>query len=178
MLSVGFLEGDLRKGIGPAVLGWQRCPGLLMLCFVVATYPRTMKVWYKIAQLFLMPMQPVVPTAQVYVTVYSDGPTRVLRFSDEPNITSSQAEQSILDLAARLKQVRVIVRLHSDPAVRAELADLPLTLHPLPTGARCCCYPDCSLGDACGKELVELGMISLPAANSWNRDSSWRAYTS
>lgn len=43
---------------------------------------------------------------QVYVTVYSDGPTRVLRFSDEPNITSSQAEQSILDLAARLKQVR------------------------------------------------------------------------
>lgn len=41
---------------------------------------------------------------QVYVTVYSDGPTRVLRLSDEPNITSREAEQSVLDLAARLKQ--------------------------------------------------------------------------
>ena len=51
-------------------------------------------------------MQPLLHGVQVYVTVYSDGPTRVLRFSDEPNITSSQAEQSILDLAARLKQVR------------------------------------------------------------------------
>lgn len=45
---------------------------------------------------------------QVYVSVYSDGPTRVLRFSDEPNISSSQAEQSILDLAARLKQARIL----------------------------------------------------------------------
>lgn len=44
---------------------------------------------------------------QVYVTVYSDGPTRVLRLSDEPNITSTEAEQSVLDLAARLKQVRL-----------------------------------------------------------------------
>ena len=42
---------------------------------------------------------------QVYVTVYSDGPTRVLRFSDEPNITSREAEQTVLDLAARLQQV-------------------------------------------------------------------------
>ena len=49
-------------------------------------------------------------TVQVYVTVYSDGPTRVLRFSDEPNITSTQAEQSILDLAARLKQARTLTR--------------------------------------------------------------------
>jgi hypothetical protein len=47
---------------------------------------------------------------QVYVTVYSDGPTRVLRLSDEPNVTSSEAEQSVLDLAARLKQVRCRVR--------------------------------------------------------------------
>ena len=43
----------------------------------------------------------------MYVTVYSDGPTRVLRFSDEPNISSSQAEQTILDLAARLTQARL-----------------------------------------------------------------------
>lgn len=42
---------------------------------------------------------------QVYVTVYSDGPTRVLRLSDEPNITSKEAEQTVLDLAARLQQV-------------------------------------------------------------------------
>ncbi len=41
---------------------------------------------------------------QVYVTVYSDGPTRVLRLSEEPNVSSSQAESSVLDLAARLKQ--------------------------------------------------------------------------
>lgn len=39
------------------------------------------------------------------MTVYSDGPTRVLRLSDEPNITSTEAEQSVLDLAARLRQV-------------------------------------------------------------------------
>ena len=42
---------------------------------------------------------------QVYVTVYADGPTRVLRFSDEPSTITVEAEQSILDLAARLKQV-------------------------------------------------------------------------
>ena len=43
---------------------------------------------------------------QVYVTVFADGPTRVLRFSDEPSAVTVEAEQSILDLAARLKQVR------------------------------------------------------------------------
>ena len=42
---------------------------------------------------------------QVYVTVFADGPTRVLRFSDEPSAVTVEAEQSILDLAARLKQV-------------------------------------------------------------------------
>jgi len=42
---------------------------------------------------------------QVYVTVFADGPTRVLRFSDEPSTVNLEAEQSILDLAARLKQV-------------------------------------------------------------------------
>jgi hypothetical protein len=48
------------------------------------------------------------------VTVYADGPTRVLRFSDEPNITTIEAEQSILDLAARLKQVTMTYRLHPE----------------------------------------------------------------
>ena len=43
--------------------------------------------------------------AQVYVTVYADGPTRVLQFSDVPNLGNLEADLSILDLAARLKQV-------------------------------------------------------------------------
>lgn len=43
--------------------------------------------------------------AQVYVSVYADGPTRVLRFADEKSTALLEAEQSILDLAARLKQV-------------------------------------------------------------------------
>jgi len=42
---------------------------------------------------------------QVYVSVYADGPTRVLRFADEKSTALPEAEQSILDLAARLKQV-------------------------------------------------------------------------
>lgn len=42
---------------------------------------------------------------QVYVTVFADGPTRVLRFSDDPSTVNVDTEQSILDLAARLKQV-------------------------------------------------------------------------
>ena len=42
---------------------------------------------------------------QVYVTVFADGPTRVLRFSDDPTNVNVDTEQSILDLAARLKQV-------------------------------------------------------------------------
>lgn len=45
--------------------------------------------------------------SQVYVMVYADGPTRVLCFSDEPSIQLVEAEQSVLDLAARLKQVRI-----------------------------------------------------------------------
>ena len=44
---------------------------------------------------------------QVYVSVYADGPTRVLRFADAKSTALLEAEQSILDLAARLKQVRV-----------------------------------------------------------------------
>ncbi|KAL0018632.1 hypothetical protein WJX77_009530 [Trebouxia sp. C0004] len=42
---------------------------------------------------------------KVYVSVYADGPTRVLRFADEKSTALLEAEQSILDLAARLKQV-------------------------------------------------------------------------
>ena len=41
---------------------------------------------------------------QVYISVYADGPTRVLRLADEKS-TAREAEQSILDLAARIKQV-------------------------------------------------------------------------
>ena len=44
---------------------------------------------------------------QVYVSVYADGPTRVLRFADAKSTALLEAEQSILDLAARLKQVSV-----------------------------------------------------------------------
>lgn len=43
--------------------------------------------------------------AQVYVTVYADGPTRVLRFSDEKNLSSLEQQHVTLDLAARLRQV-------------------------------------------------------------------------
>lgn len=42
----------------------------------------------------------------VYVSVFADGPTRVLRFSDDKNVSSLEAQNIILDLAARLKQVR------------------------------------------------------------------------
>ena len=42
---------------------------------------------------------------QVYVTVFADGPTRVLRFADVLDQGAEEAEQSILDLAARLRQV-------------------------------------------------------------------------
>ncbi|KAK9800258.1 hypothetical protein WJX73_008605 [Symbiochloris irregularis] len=42
---------------------------------------------------------------KVYVTVFADGPTRVLHFSDVPNLVNPEADLSILDLAARLKQV-------------------------------------------------------------------------
>lgn len=48
---------------------------------------------------------------QVYVSVYADGPTRVLRFADAKSTALLEAEQSILDLAARLKQVRVLIAL-------------------------------------------------------------------
>ena len=41
---------------------------------------------------------------QVYVSVYADGPTRVLRFADEKATALLEDQQSILDLAARLKQ--------------------------------------------------------------------------
>lgn len=42
---------------------------------------------------------------QVYVTVYADGPTRVLRFSDEKNASSTEHRHVVLDLAFRLKQI-------------------------------------------------------------------------
>ena len=42
----------------------------------------------------------------MYVTVYADGPTRVLQFSDEPTLANSGYDQSIVDLAARTKQVQ------------------------------------------------------------------------
>lgn len=42
---------------------------------------------------------------KVYVSVYADGPTRVLRFSDERAVSSLEHQHIILDLAARLKQV-------------------------------------------------------------------------
>ena len=46
------------------------------------------------------------PFLQVYVSVYADGPTRVLRFADEKSTALLEAEQSVLDLAARLRQAR------------------------------------------------------------------------
>lgn len=42
--------------------------------------------------------------------MYADGPTRVLRFSDDKNMSSLEAQNVILDLAARLKQVRCCVQ--------------------------------------------------------------------
>lgn len=42
---------------------------------------------------------------RVYVTVLADGPTRVLRLSDVRARGDADSEQSILDLAARLRQV-------------------------------------------------------------------------
>ena len=40
------------------------------------------------------------------MTVYADGPTRVLQFSDEPTLANAGYDQSIVDLAARTKQVQ------------------------------------------------------------------------
>jgi len=54
--------------------------------------------------LALLPCPPARPRS--YVTVYADGPTRVLRFSDDRNLRSQEARNQIRDLAARLKQVR------------------------------------------------------------------------
>ena len=39
------------------------------------------------------------------MTVYADGPTRVLRFSDEKNVSSTEHRHVVLDLAFRLKQI-------------------------------------------------------------------------
>lgn len=41
----------------------------------------------------------------MYVTVYADGPTRVLRFADQQSVASLEAQESVLDLKARLAQV-------------------------------------------------------------------------
>lgn len=56
---------------------------------------------------------------KVYVSVYADGPTRVLRFSDEKNISSLEQQHVVLDLASRLKQVESQLR-----AVNAQFARL------------------------------------------------------
>ena len=42
---------------------------------------------------------------KVYVSVYADGPTRVLRFSDDKSVFSTDQKRDILDLAYRLKQI-------------------------------------------------------------------------
>ena len=47
---------------------------------------------------------------KVFVTVYADGPTRVLRFSDERTVSSLEHQHIILDLAARLKQIEEQLR--------------------------------------------------------------------
>lgn len=47
---------------------------------------------------------------KVYATVYADGPTRVLRFSDGNNVSSSEHQHVVLDLAFRLKQIEYELR--------------------------------------------------------------------
>ena len=47
---------------------------------------------------------------KVYATVYADGPTRVLRFSDDKNVSSSEHQHVVLDLAYRLKQIEYQMR--------------------------------------------------------------------
>lgn len=42
---------------------------------------------------------------KVHATVFADGPTRVLRFSDDKNVSSTEHKHVVLDLAFRLKQV-------------------------------------------------------------------------
>lgn len=71
-----------------------------------------MPLWGKVLQsknrcAHLTLVQGRVLVMQVYVSVYADGPTRVLRFADAKSTALLEAEQSILDLAARLKQVSV-----------------------------------------------------------------------
>lgn len=59
---------------------------------------------------------------QVYVSVYADGPTRVLRFADEKSTALLEDQQSILDLAARLKQASV------SPRTLCNCSHLPLLM--------------------------------------------------
>ena len=40
------------------------------------------------------------------MTVYADGPTRVLRFADQQSVATLEAQESVLDLKARLAQAR------------------------------------------------------------------------
>lgn len=61
--------------------------------------------WSRLSVVQQRATQPPPPLAQVYVTVYADGPTRVLRLSDDKNLSSVEAQNVILDLAARVKQV-------------------------------------------------------------------------
>ena len=42
---------------------------------------------------------------KVHATVLADGPTRVLRFSDDKNVSSTEHKHVVLDLAFRLKQI-------------------------------------------------------------------------
>lgn len=44
------------------------------------------------------------------MTVYADGPTRVLRFADQQSVASLEAQESVLDLKARLAQASLLSR--------------------------------------------------------------------
>ncbi len=57
----------------------------------------------------------VVAGVQVYVTVYADGPTRVLRFADQQSVASLEAQESVLDLKARLAQASFLSRERQQP---------------------------------------------------------------
>ena len=60
---------------------------------------------FEVNQVFQVPVRTVtIMNLQVFVMVYADGPTRVLCFSDEPTGQFVEAEQSVLDLSARLRQ--------------------------------------------------------------------------
>lgn len=87
------------------------------------------------AVLVSMFMQAHVLEMQVYVSVYADGPTRVLRFADAKSTALLEAEQSILDLAARLKQVRV----STSPSANS-LCNVATTMQACPMACHVCLH--------------------------------------